>query len=83
VLRLLSQGVNRVTIARRMNLSINTVRTHLRHLMGKLGVNTELAAAARGRELLETAQRPSQKRWTTEDAPIDLRAYELKDRLGS
>jgi hypothetical protein len=31
------------------------VRTHLRHIMEKLGVTSQLAAAARGRELLEEA----------------------------
>jgi DNA-binding NarL/FixJ family response regulator len=51
VLRYLSDGLNRNEIARRMQLSSNTVRTHLRNLMEKLDVNTQLAAAARGRQL--------------------------------
>jgi DNA-binding NarL/FixJ family response regulator len=53
VLRLLVLGVQRMEIARRLGLSGNTVRTHLRHLMQKLGVSTQLAAAARGRKLLD------------------------------
>lgn len=56
VLRLLGQGVCRHDIARRLGLSSNTVRTHIRHVMEKLGVSNQLAAAARGRELLERAR---------------------------
>lgn len=55
VLRALAQGVPRQEIARRLGLSANTVRTHLRHVMEKLGVTSQLAAAARGRELLEAS----------------------------
>jgi len=57
VLRYLSDGLNRSEIARRMHLSSNTVRTHLRNLMEKLDVNTQLAAAARGRQLFAGIQR--------------------------
>jgi DNA-binding NarL/FixJ family response regulator len=57
VLRYLSDGLNRTEIARRMQLSSNTVRTHLRNLMDKLDVNTQLAAAARGRQLFAGLQR--------------------------
>jgi len=57
VLRYLSDGLNRTEIARRMQLSSNTVRTHLRNLMEKLDVNTQLAAAARGRQLFTGLQR--------------------------
>ena len=53
VLDLLAHGVGRLEIAHRLNVSGNTVRTHLRHLMEKLGVNSQLAAAARARELAE------------------------------
>jgi RNA polymerase sigma factor (sigma-70 family) len=55
VLRSLAQGTSRQEIARRLGLSANTVRTHLRHVMEKLGVTSQLAAAARGRELLEAS----------------------------
>ena len=55
VLRLLAQGIGRQEIARRLGLSANTVRTHLRHVMEKLGVTSQLAAAARGRALMETS----------------------------
>lgn len=53
VLRLLVLGVRRQEIAHRLGLSSNTVRTHLRHLMDKLDVSSQLAAAARGRELFD------------------------------
>lgn len=65
VLRLLGQGLRRQDIARRLELSSNTVRTHLRNIMEKLGVTNQLAAAARGRELLER-MRPG----PLHDAPI-------------
>lgn len=58
VLRMLAGGMSRQEIARRLGISSNTVRTHLRHLMDKLDVTSQLAAAARGRELLERAHRP-------------------------
>jgi DNA-binding NarL/FixJ family response regulator len=59
VLRLLAQGLNRAEIARRLNLSSNTARTHVRNLMEKLEVNTQLAAAARARELFDAIHRPT------------------------
>jgi len=51
VLRLLSQGLRRADIAERLGLSPNTVRTHLAHVMQKLGAHTQLEAAVRAREL--------------------------------
>lgn len=73
VLDLLARGVGRVEIAHRMNVSGNTVRTHLRHLMQKLGVKSQLAAAARGRELIEAldSSRLTTTTWLPES--IDLR----------
>jgi DNA-binding NarL/FixJ family response regulator len=53
VLRLLSLGSNRTQIARRLRMSPHTVRTHVTHLMGKLGVNNQVAASARARQLYE------------------------------
>jgi two-component system nitrate/nitrite response regulator NarL len=52
VLRLLANGKGSSYIARALGLSQNTVRTHLQHIMGKLGVHTQLHAAAEGRRLL-------------------------------
>ena len=55
VLRLLSRGLGRVAIAARLNVSTNTVRTHLHNVMTKLGTSSQIAAAARGREILAAA----------------------------
>jgi len=63
VLRLLSNGQNRVEIARRLEISANTVRTHIRQLLMKLGVNSQLAAAARGREMYRVAGRRVTADW--------------------
>lgn len=52
VLRLLAAGQSRKVIARRLGMSPNTVRTHLSAIREKLGVHSQLAAAARGRQLL-------------------------------
>ncbi len=51
VLLLLAHGNRRDEIARRLGLSPNTIRTHIGSLMRKLGVHTEVAAAALGRRL--------------------------------
>lgn len=51
VLQLLSYGVTRSEIADRLGLSENTVRTHVGHVMSKLGVHSQLAAAVKGRRL--------------------------------
>ena len=52
VLTCLTQGSGRRdAIASQLNLSINTVRTHLQNLMGKLGVHTALEAVALTRQL--------------------------------
>ena len=50
-LRLLAVGKGTREIASDLGVSINTVRTHLAHVMAKLGVHSQLEAAARGREL--------------------------------
>lgn len=51
VLRLLAAGASTKTIARRLALSPNTVKTHTRHVFEKLGVRNRTEAAARAREL--------------------------------
>ena len=73
VLDLLAHGIGRVEIAHRMNVSGNTVRTHLRHLMQKLGVNSQLAAAAKGRELMEAMDSSRLTATTSLPETIDLR----------
>ncbi len=46
VLGCLADGDSRVQIARRLNLTPNTVRTHLQNILAKLGVHSTLEAVA-------------------------------------
>lgn len=49
VLDLLSQGLDREQVAKALNLSRNTVRTHVQNILGRLEVHSTLAAVAIGR----------------------------------
>jgi LuxR family maltose regulon positive regulatory protein len=51
VLRLLGTDLDGPDIARELVVSLNTVRTHTKHIYAKLGVNNRRAAVRRGREL--------------------------------
>ena len=51
VLRLLASDLDGPAIARRLVVSLNTVKTHTKHIYTKLGVNTRRAAVERAREL--------------------------------
>jgi len=51
VLRLLAQGLSNPEIANHLFLSVGTVKTHIKHIYGKLGVDDRVKAAARAREL--------------------------------
>ena len=51
ILGLLVAGMSNCQIAHHLVLSGNTVKTHLEHLYGKLGVSSRLEATARAREL--------------------------------
>jgi DNA-binding NarL/FixJ family response regulator len=53
ILLQLIEGVSRKEVAERLQLSANTVRTHLRSLMSKLGVHSTLEAVALTRPRLE------------------------------
>ncbi len=53
VLSFLAQGAGRSDVAERLNLSANTVRTHLQNLMAKLGVHSTLQAVALTRSRLD------------------------------
>ena len=50
VLRLLATDLSGPEIARRMFVSVNTLRTHTKHIFSKLGVNTRRAAVRRAAE---------------------------------
>lgn len=51
ILRLLAEGVRAKEIAHRLSLSVPTVRNHIHALLRRLGVNSQLAAVAKAREL--------------------------------
>lgn len=51
VLRLLAEGQTNQEIAQALCVSVNTVKTHLKNVYGKLGVNTRREAAAKARKL--------------------------------
>jgi LuxR family maltose regulon positive regulatory protein len=51
VLRLLATDLGGPDIARRLIVSLNTVRTHTRNIYAKLGVNNRRAAVHRAQEL--------------------------------
>ena len=51
VLGLLLEGASNREIARRLILSVNTVKRHVYNLSGKLGVQSRTRAIARAREL--------------------------------
>ncbi|MEJ2292639.1 MAG: response regulator transcription factor, partial [Deinococcales bacterium] len=51
VLRLIAAGLANKQIARRLDVSTNTVKTHARNIYAKLGVASRTQAAARAREL--------------------------------
>lgn len=52
VLELITDGLDRREIAARLGIAPNTVRTHIGHLLVKLGVHSQLEAATLGRRLL-------------------------------
>jgi LuxR family transcriptional regulator, maltose regulon positive regulatory protein len=51
VLRLLATELTGPEIARHLFVSVNTLRTHTKHIFAKLDVNTRLAAVRRATEL--------------------------------
>ena len=57
VLFLLVEGVGRKEVANRLQLSANTVRTHLHSLMSKFGVHSTLEVVALARPRLEASPR--------------------------
>ena len=51
VLRLMAVGYSNRQIARDLVLTLNTVKSHIHHIYGKLGVSSRTQAVARAREL--------------------------------
>ena len=57
MLELIAEGLSNREIAKRLYLSLNTVKVHTRNIYGKLNVNSRTQAIARSRalELLPTS----------------------------
>ena len=51
VLRLLTSHLSTPEIAQQLYVSVNTVRSHVKSIYGKLAVHSRQAAVVRGREL--------------------------------
>src|SRR4029077_10482047 len=51
ILALLAQGLSAPEIADKLTLAVSSVKTHIQHLYGKLGVNRRRQAVAPAREL--------------------------------
>lgn len=51
VLRMIAAGLSNKEIACRLRLTVNTIKTHVLHIYGKLRVNRRVLAVARAREL--------------------------------
>ncbi len=55
----LGQGNGRTEIGRELGLSTNTVRTHVQHVLRKLGLHSQLEASAYARDLMAALAEPS------------------------
>jgi DNA-binding NarL/FixJ family response regulator len=51
VLRLIARGMTSAQIAGELHLSVNTIRSYVQSILGKLGVHTRIEALARARRL--------------------------------
>ena len=51
VLHLIADGLSRQEISEELVLSLNTVKTHVRNIYGKLGVNNQMQAVGKARAL--------------------------------
>lgn len=50
VLRLVAAGMSNLEIGRELTIAVDTVKAHLKHVFGKLGVNNRSQAVIRARE---------------------------------
>lgn len=49
VLRLIASGLSNQQIAKELVIAVSTVKTHINHIYGKLGVRSRTQAIAKGR----------------------------------
>jgi DNA-binding NarL/FixJ family response regulator len=81
VLTGLGQGRGRSEIAKDLGLSPHTIRTHVQHLLRKLGVHSQMEAAAYARALV--AALPTAPMTTQDRTVIDLHAHDERRALQS
>ena len=70
VLRLLGSDLDGPSIARELVVSLNTVRTHTKHIYTKLDVNNRRAAVTKAHQLGLLARAGT--RWPREESPDDV-----------
>ena len=51
ILRLMATGLNNQEIGEQLVISLNTVKSHLKNIFGKLGVNSRMQAVTRARDI--------------------------------
>jgi LuxR family transcriptional regulator, maltose regulon positive regulatory protein len=51
VLKLIAEGCSNPEIAEKLFLSVGTVKTHVKHIYGKLNVDDRVKAASKAREM--------------------------------
>ena len=56
VLKLLTKGASNRQVSVELAISVNTVKTHIQHLMDKLGTNNRTQTALAGKELFESGK---------------------------
>ena len=56
VLKLLTKGASNRQVSVELAISVNTVKTHIKHLMDKLGTNNRTQTALAGKELFESRE---------------------------
>jgi LuxR family maltose regulon positive regulatory protein len=77
VLRYLPTNLSAREIARELSVSLNTVRTHMRHIFAKLGVHRRTEAVTRARGLGLLAPSPALPKVFCVRAAASVSAHDL------
>ena len=77
VLRYLPTNLSGREIARELSVSLNTVRTHMRHIFAKLGVHRRTEAVTRARALGLLAPSPARPEVSCLRAAASVSAHDL------